>query len=196
LRRDVDLDELLAAPVLVALPAPGLALAVRQQPVEARADQHHHVGLRQHERARGRCAQLVRVGQQALSHGHRQVRDPRFLDQHLDVGVGLRVRRTLARMMSGFFAPRRRSSARFTASGAGIWRGRRVHDLDQRALRGRCVDVLCKELGWQIEVDAARAARRGRADGARHADADILACSTRKAALATGLAIASWSISS
>ena len=32
--------------------APGLALAVRQQPVEARADQHHDVGVRQHvERA-------------------------------------------------------------------------------------------------------------------------------------------------
>ena len=38
LRRDVDLDELLAAPVLGALAAPGLALAVREQPVQARAD--------------------------------------------------------------------------------------------------------------------------------------------------------------
>src|SRR5256885_12273006 len=48
LRRDVDLDELLAAPVLVALAAPGLALAMREQPVESCADEQHHVGLGQH----------------------------------------------------------------------------------------------------------------------------------------------------
>jgi hypothetical protein len=40
-RRDVDLDELLRAVGC----APGLALAVRQQPVQARAHQHHDVGL-------------------------------------------------------------------------------------------------------------------------------------------------------
>src|SRR5688572_31159348 len=40
--------------------------SVREQPVEARADQHHHVGARQHEGARGGGALLVRVRQQAL----------------------------------------------------------------------------------------------------------------------------------
>src|SRR5262245_13195333 len=39
---------------------PGLALAVREQPVQARADQHHHVGAGQHEGARGRGTLLVR----------------------------------------------------------------------------------------------------------------------------------------
>ena len=46
LRLDVDLDEFLRGI------APGLALAVRQQPVEAGADQHHDVGVLQHGRAR------------------------------------------------------------------------------------------------------------------------------------------------
>src|SRR5262245_193446 len=96
LRRDVDLDELLAAPGLRQRTAPGLALAVRQQPVQPRSDQHHHVGGRQHERARSRGAQLVRVGQQALGHRHRQVRDAALFDQCLDVCIGLRVRRALA----------------------------------------------------------------------------------------------------
>src|SRR6266851_1473355 len=62
LRRDVDLDEFLAAPVLVVLAAPGLALAVREQPVQAGADQHHHVGLGQHVGAGGGSGLLVRVG--------------------------------------------------------------------------------------------------------------------------------------
>src|ERR1700730_13906034 len=42
---DVDLDELLR------LIAPAFALAVRQQPVQARADQHHHIGILQHRGA-------------------------------------------------------------------------------------------------------------------------------------------------
>ena len=39
---------------------------------------------------------LVRVGQQALGHRHRQVGDAGLLDQRADVGIGLRVRRALA----------------------------------------------------------------------------------------------------
>src|SRR2546430_10370372 len=57
---DVDLDELLRGL------APALAFAVRQQPVEARADQHHDVGVLQHRRARGAGALRMGVGQQAL----------------------------------------------------------------------------------------------------------------------------------
>ncbi len=71
LRRDVDLDELLAAPLLGRSAAPRLALALRQQPVEPRTDQHHDVGFRQHVRARRGRRLLVRVGQQALGHRHR-----------------------------------------------------------------------------------------------------------------------------
>ena len=76
--------------------APGLALAVRQQPVQARADQQHHVGFRQHVRARGRGRLRMRVGQQALGHRHRQVGDAGLLDQRADVGVGLRIGGALA----------------------------------------------------------------------------------------------------
>ena len=90
LRLDVDLDELLR------LRAPGLALAVRQQPVEARADQHDDVGLRQHGRARRARALRMRVGQQALAHAHRQERHAALLDELADRIVGLRVGRALA----------------------------------------------------------------------------------------------------
>src|SRR5207237_6668412 len=45
LRRDVDLDELLAAPFLGAVAAPRLAFAVRKQPVQARTDHQDDVGF-------------------------------------------------------------------------------------------------------------------------------------------------------
>ena len=76
--------------------APGLALAVRQQPVEPGADQHHDVGVLQHRRARRARALRMRVGQQALGHAHRQERDAAFFDQGADLVVGLRVCRAFA----------------------------------------------------------------------------------------------------
>ena len=76
--------------------APGLALAVRQQPVEARADQHDDVGVLQHGRARRARALRMRVGQQALGHAHRQERNAALLDERADRVVGLRVGRALA----------------------------------------------------------------------------------------------------
>jgi hypothetical protein len=96
-RLDVDLDEPLG------LVAPGLALAVRQQPVETGADQHHHVGFLQHERARRPRRLRVGVGQQALCHAHRQVGDAALLDERADVVVGLGVGRTLAEDDQGPF---------------------------------------------------------------------------------------------
>src|SRR5690242_712486 len=87
---DVDLNELLRCI------APGAALAVAQQPVEAGADHHHDVGVLQHRRARRTGALRMGIGQQALGHAHRQERHARLLDKRLDGVVGLRVGRALA----------------------------------------------------------------------------------------------------
>ena len=73
-----------------------LALAVRQQPVQAGADQHHDVGVLQHRRARGARALRMGVGQQALGHAHRQERNAALLDQRADRVIGLRVGRAFA----------------------------------------------------------------------------------------------------
>ena len=128
LRRDVDLDELLAAPRLRRRAAPCLALALREQPVETRADQHHDVGPGQHVRAcRGRGL-LVRVGQESLRHGHRQVRDAGLFDERADVGVGLRVRRALAeddQRTLGALQQIERALARRRAPGSGAAPDRR-----------------------------------------------------------------------
>src|ERR1700680_1992018 len=94
--RDVDLDKPLAAPFLAAVGAPRLALGVRKQPVQARTDQHDDVGLGQHIRARCGRGLLVRVGQQALGHRHRQIGDAGLFHQRANVRIGLRVRRALA----------------------------------------------------------------------------------------------------
>ena len=88
---DVDLDELLRARL-----APGLALAVRQKPVEAGAHQHHDVGILQHHRARGTRRLRMRVRQKALGHAHLQERNAALLDQSADLLIGLRVGRTFA----------------------------------------------------------------------------------------------------
>ena len=94
----------------------------------------------------------------------------------------------LPRMMSGFFAPLSRSSARFTASGAGICFGAGIDDLDQRILaRPRRRSICAKSLAGR-----SRYTPPGRPDtAARMARAMPTpmssACSTRKAALATRL---------
>ena len=95
LRLDVDLDEFLRRV------APGLALAVRQEPVEPSADQHHDVGVLQHRRARRARALRMRVGQKALGHAHRQERYAAFFDQGADLLVGLRVCRPFAENNQG-----------------------------------------------------------------------------------------------
>src|SRR3954462_10841951 len=128
---DVDLDELLRVRF-----APGLAFAVRQQPVQARADQHHDVGVFQHRRTRRARTQRMRVGQQAFAHAHRQERNAAFFDQGEDRVIGLRVGRALAeddQRTLGTFQDieraldggRRRNLSR-----------RRVDDLDQRLCAG------------------------------------------------------------
>ena len=172
--RDVDLDEFLAAPLLGAVAAPRLAFAVRKQPVEARTDHHHDVGFRQHVRASRGRGLLVRVGQQALGHGHGQVGDAGPFHQRANIRIGLRVRRALAendqRTLRGpeqieraLHGVRRRDLAR-----------RRIDHLDQRILPRFRVDGLREQLGRQVEIDAARTAGESSADRPRHAHADVL----------------------
>ena len=58
-------------------------------------------------------------------------------------------------------------------SSEGIWRGAGSDDLDQRLLALLRVDRLAEALRGEVEIDAARTARHGRADGAGDADADV-----------------------
>ena len=153
--------------------APGLALAVRQQPVEARADQHHDVGVLQHRRARRARALRMRVGQQALAHAHRQERNAALLDERADRVVGLRVGRALAEDDQGALGALEHIERALDRGGRGNLGRRRVDDLDERLPPGLRVHHLAEQLGRQIEIDAARTARHRRADRARHADADV-----------------------
>ena len=73
------------------LPLPCDSSQLRRAPISITTS-----ALGQHEGARGRRAQLVRVGQQALGHRHRQVGNAGLFDQSLDVGIGLRVGGALA----------------------------------------------------------------------------------------------------
>jgi hypothetical protein len=180
-RGDVDLDELLGVGR-----APGLALAMRQQPVQAGADQHHDIGLLQHVGARGGRRQCMVVGQQALGHRHRQVGNAGLLDQRTDVGIGAGVgcpfaeqdQRPLGALQQRERAPHgvgRRDLAR-----------RRVDDLDQRLPARRGVHRLPEQLGRQVEVDAAGPAGQRRADGACNADPDVLGVQHAVGRLAQG----------
>ncbi len=165
---DVDLDEFLRRF------APGLALAVRQQPVEARADQHHDVGILQHGRARRARALRMQVGQQALGHAHRQERRAALFDEVLDCVIGLRVGRALAEDDEGTFGVPEHVERALDRSRSRDLRRRRVDHLDQRLGAGRRVHHLPEKLRRQVEIDAARTAGDGGADRARETDADIL----------------------
>jgi hypothetical protein len=89
--------------------------------------------------------------------------------------------------MSGFFADLSTSSARLTASGAGICAGAAIDHLDQRLLAGSRIHHLAEQLGRQIEIDAAGTAGDRGADRARHADADVLRVQDAVGGLAHGL---------
>jgi hypothetical protein len=171
---DVDLDEPLPPPVLGALAAPGLALAVREQPVEARADQHHDVGFGQRERAGGGGTLLVGVGKQALGHRHGQVGDPGLLDQRPDIRIGLRIGRALAEDDERLLRALQQVQGALHGLGRGNLPWRRIDDLDERLPAGFRVQGLREELARQVEVDAAWPAGHGGANGARDAHADVL----------------------
>ena len=152
---DVDLDEFLRARL-----APGLALAVRQQPVEPRADQHHDVGILQHGRARRARALRMRVGQQALGHAHRQERHAALLDQRADRVVGLRIGRALAEDDQRPLGALEHIERALDRGRRRNLRRRRIDDLDQRLL-ARCPHPSPGRTAWPADRD------RRRPDGPR-----------------------------
>src|SRR6266498_2106336 len=115
---NVDLDELLRSKL-----APSLALAVRQQPVEAGADQHHDIGVFQHRRARRTRRLRMRVGQEALAMLIARKGMPLFSTRARISSSTCAYAAPLPRMIRGRLAVFNTSSARLTAAGAGIWAG-------------------------------------------------------------------------
>ena len=164
---DVDLDEFLRRF------APALALAVRQQPVETGADQHHHVGFLQHRRACRARAQRMQIGQQALGHAHGQERHAALFDERADVVVGLRIGRALAENDQRTLGALEHVERALDRGRGGDLGRRRIDHLDQRFPPGFGVHHLAEQFGGQIEIDAAGTARDRGADRARKADADI-----------------------
>ena len=167
LRLDVDLDELLRRI------APGLALAVRQQPIQPRADQQHDIGVLQNGRARGAGALRMGVGQQSFRHTHRQERRAGLFDESTHGVVSLRVGRAFAendQRLLGAFQHLKRALDRIRRRNL---RRRGVDDFHQRLLAGVGIHDLAEQFGRQVEIDAAGTARYRRADGAGNADADI-----------------------
>ena len=167
LRLDVDLDELLRRI------APGLALAVRQQPVEAGADQHHHVGIFQDRRARGTGALRMEIGQQAFGHAHRQKRDTALFDEGTDGVVGLGVGGALAEDDQRTLGALEHVERAVDGRGRGYLRGRGIDHLDQRLASGFRIHHLPEQFRRQVEIDAARPARHRGADRAGKTDADV-----------------------
>ena len=76
-------------------------------------------------------------------------------------------------MISGRLALLSTSSARLTAAGAGSWAGAASMTFTSDFAPASASITWPKQLGRQIEIDAARTARDGGADRARHADADV-----------------------
>src|SRR5262245_27607079 len=139
---DVDLDEFLRSGL-----APSLAFAVRQQPVQAGADQHDDVGILQHGRARRTRRLRVRIGQEALGHAHGQERNAGLFDERADRVIGLRVGRALAEDDQGTFGALEDIERTLHGGRGGNLGGRRVDDLDQRLRAGIRVHGLSEQLG-------------------------------------------------
>ncbi len=185
LRLDVDLDELLRSV------APGLALAVREQPVEACADQENDVGILENG---GACrARALRMGvwQKALGHAHRQERNAGLLDQGADGVVGLGIGRALAEQAQRTFGALEHIERALDGGGSRKLGRSRVDHFHQRLGAGIGIHHLREQFRRQIEIDAAGTAGHSRADRAGHGDADVLRVKTRNAALQSGLAMAS-----
>ena len=115
----------------------------------------------------------MRIGQQTLGHAHWQERSAALFDEGLDLLVGLRVGRALAEDDQRLLGAFQHIKCTLDRGGRRDLRRRGVDHLDQRLLPGLRIDHLAEKLGRQIEIDAARTAGHGRADRARHADADV-----------------------
>ncbi len=116
----------------------------------------------------------MRVGQQALGHRHRQVRNPAALDEVPDRLVGLRVGRALAQHDQRpprlgehpHRAPHRLGLRQLPRGG--------VDDPPDRRVRRGGLHRLAQDVTGDVEVHAARTSGDRRPDGARHAAADVL----------------------
>ena len=179
---DVDLDELLRMRL-----TPGLALAVRQQPVQARADQHHDIGVLQHRRARRTRTLRMGVGQKTLAHAHRQERNAALLDQGADRVIGLRIGGAFAEDDQGALGTLEDIERALDRGRRGNLGRCRVDHLDERLGSGLRVHHLREKLGGQIEIDAARTPRHRRPDRPRQADADVRGMQHAERRLAEGL---------
>ena len=116
----------------------------------------------------------MRVGQEPLGHAHRQIGDAGLLDEGADIGVGLRIGGALAeddQRPLGALQHLERSRNRLRRRNLAR---RRVDDLDQRLGALLRVDRLAEKFSRQVKIDATRTTGAGRANGARHADADVL----------------------
>ncbi len=153
--------------------APGLALAVREQPVQPRADQHHDVGIFEHRRARCTRALRMGVGQEALGHAHRQERCAALFDQRADRIVGLRIGGALAENDQRALGAFEHIERTLDGGRRRNLRRSRIDDFHQRLLPGFGIHHLTEQFCRQIEIDAARTAGHRGADRACHADADV-----------------------
>jgi len=149
---------------------------------QPRADQHHGRRILFSNRGGRAGARRIAGGcraNRALGHAHgggKECRSSRPARANVVVGLGIGPR-PLPRMIRGRLALFSTSSgARFDGCGAPeICAGRRVDHLDQRVSFRPSASITCPEqLGRQIEIDAARAARDGgRGSRRRQANADI-----------------------
>ena len=99
---------------------------------------------------------------------------PLFSTKRADRVVGLRIGRALAEDDQRTLGALEHIERALDRIRSGNLRRRSVDHLDERLLAGLGIHHLAEQLGRQIEIDAARAARHGGADGAREADADVL----------------------
>ena len=147
---------------------------MRQEPIEAGTDQHDDIGFFQHQRACRTRRLRVRVRQQPLGHAHRQIGHAALLHQRPDVVIGLRVGGPLPeddQRALGFFEHLERPCDRL---GGGQLTRRRLDDLDEGLCPRLGLYDLRQDLRREVQIDPAWATRNGGADGARHANADVL----------------------
>ncbi len=186
---DVDLDEPRVGDQSGA--SPWLSSQLRRAPISSTTSARDSASER-----RGRHGLWVVVGEQALGHPHREVRQARGFDERADLDVRLRVRGALAEHDE---RPR----------GVGEQRQRPIHGLRRRQLARRGLGDAPVRLGRGLDVHRLREYRRGMSRytppgrpevAARIARATPRPMSStrpiRYAALANGSAAANWSSSS
>ena len=149
-------------------------MAARQQPVEAGADEHHHIGLLHDGRATGQRADRAVVGQYALGHRHGQIGDAGFVDQLLEQVFDACICGSLADKQGGAAgAGDKPGSAGHRLGGRRHGRGE-VDRLKEQTFSDIAVDYLTQTRGGHVEIYAAGTARDSGAVCAHHCSGYIL----------------------